>query len=599
MLTVPESIKELLHQDTCRKNTRIHFPNGERSDICNNLIVKDTISFTESLCSQETLKFGLCEAPIFECETVGVGNIKGATIDVSVEIFCDADVPGSEWKVDLQAYVYAIPYGTFIVESCQRQADLIHRRIIAYGGSASADWGLSFIEKQKGLLSRTSGQTYQTKMFDFIVANLEPATFTPNIFDVNDAGFNYDGYLDERTITWKRDPAQIGNYSVTFRAYYTIPRWPSGGLNKPFYGECFVRLNSIRIQNAEEARTWIKNRMAQAWASESLQNMIANLASHALFIGPSNGNYMPPAKTIYLTENPDILTYYANASFGSLSSYFIVPAILGRLEIILDVPDVPGQDTYRRYDFFSEDETRAFITSAKYYEVNAAYSLMLNISKTFLPIPNQNGGYNLDYEDFDSQTYLSELFELGGLFGAFMRDNSLNALNIKQQFGLLPANNLYPDPDLYPEGVTGGKLLPNDYQSCWYDDEYTKPFGVIQCIFKDSGNNENIFMYYLTGYDENSDINSYGVYDLSDNAIIQNGTWTTLQIQAICEAIAANIDGVTYMPVEFVGRGLPYVEIGDTFEILTKSNDSITTIVLHRILTGDQTLTDTYKSNGA
>ena len=140
MLTVPETIKDLLHQDTCRKNIRIHFPNGERSDICNNLIVKDSISFTESLCSQETLKFGLCEAPIFECETVGVGNIKGATIEVNVEIFCDPDVAGSEWKIDLQAHVYSIPYGTFVVDSCQRQADLIHRRIVAYGLLSTVDF---------------------------------------------------------------------------------------------------------------------------------------------------------------------------------------------------------------------------------------------------------------------------------------------------------------------------------------------------------------------------------------------------------------------------------------------------------------------------
>ena len=50
------------------------------------------------------------------------------------------------------------------------------------------------------------------------------------------------------------------------------------------------------------------------------------------------------------------------------------------------------------------------------------------------------------------------------------------------------------------------------------------------------------------------------------------------------------------MTVDFAGRGLPYVEEGDTFEILTKSNDSITTIVLNRTIKGEQTLTDEYKS---
>ena len=77
---------------------------------------------------------------------------------------------------------------------------------------------------------------------------------------------------------------------------------------------------------------------------------------------------------------------------------------------------------------------------------------------------------------------------------------------------------------------------------------------------------------------------------------IKSNLWTENQIKAICTTIADNLEGVRYMPVDFVGRGLPYVEAGDTFEILTKSNDSITTIVLDRTLSGEQTLTDSYKS---
>ena len=149
MISVPYTIKELYHQDHCYKNIRIHFPNGERTDICNDLIVKDSVSFTESLCSQNTLKFGLCESPIFECEVVGVGNIKGATIEVSVEIECPFSAPGAEWKTDLQKYVYSIPYGAFVVDSCKRQADMIHRKIIAYNSVAVNAWEVGEIEKLK------------------------------------------------------------------------------------------------------------------------------------------------------------------------------------------------------------------------------------------------------------------------------------------------------------------------------------------------------------------------------------------------------------------------------------------------------------------
>ena len=104
------------------------------------------------------------------------------------------------------------------------------------------------------------------------------------------------------------------------------------------------------------------------------------------------------------------------------------------------------------------------------------------------------------------------------------------------------------------------------------------------------------YIYYLSGYDEQSNSDLYQTYSLDNNAIIKSTLWTEAQIEEICEYIASNIEGVSYMPVDFVGRGLPYVEAGDTFEILTKSNDSITTIVLNRTLSGEQTLTDSYKS---
>ena len=165
MLTVPDSIKEKLHLDHCQKNIRIHFPNGERSDICNNRIVKDTVSFTESLCSQDTLKFGLCEAAVFECEVVGVGNIKGAKIEVFCEVYCESDTTGAEWKTDLQAWVYPIPYGTFYVESCKRQADMIHRKIEAYGGTASFNFNVCKYERQKALMKRASTDNFSSIMW--------------------------------------------------------------------------------------------------------------------------------------------------------------------------------------------------------------------------------------------------------------------------------------------------------------------------------------------------------------------------------------------------------------------------------------------------
>ena len=95
MINVPQEIKDILHQDTCPKNIRIHFPNGERTDICNDQIVMDSVSFKESLCSQNSFKFGLAESPIFECEVVGVSINNGATIPVYCAVYCPQTIQGA------------------------------------------------------------------------------------------------------------------------------------------------------------------------------------------------------------------------------------------------------------------------------------------------------------------------------------------------------------------------------------------------------------------------------------------------------------------------------------------------------------------------
>ena len=199
------------------------------------------------------------------------------------------------------------------------------------------------------------------------------------------------------------------------------------------------------------------------------------------------------------------------------------------------------------------------------------------------------------YENIDMIRVANAMAEINGCIWSLSRGKS-KIIDIKKQFNLTPDTSLYPGSSVYPQGVNGGRLLPEDYQSCWYDDEYTKPFGAIVCRYKNTNNEEYIYTLYLTNFDEDTPTNNYQVYLLNDNFIIQNALWTEQQIADICNTIANNISGVQYMPVEFTGRGLPYVEAGDTFEILTKSRDAITTIVLNRTLTGEQVMTDKYKS---
>ena len=580
MLTVPQEIKDLLHQDTCRKNIRIQFPNGERTDICNGLIVKDSVQFTESLCSQDTLKFGLCESPVFECETVGVGNIKGATITVLCEIYCDMSVSGAVFRPDLEAYVYPIPYGTFVVDSCKRQADMIHRKILAFTRLIYSPW-----QKDKNTLSYaqcacpvTTSSDYDTSIEKLVYEGC-PSAFNRENYTWTESSFDFYPYTHNET--WSAYDAQhnLINYGMTYR--YALPKATPLPAKKASYVDCSkIVLNDIDEDAINDFLAACDSAHAGSHAT-NLKNLLLNSArTNRVYVSRQNIDMrceILDPNIIYCMSTADETVVATGATY--------VQAIL--------VNHTTSETIASIYISFHNSSC---------YKI---YSTVEDVRHTPVSLPKQScvgsivgvNFYNaLDaYEALDVQRMFSDSLELRGVFGRFGR-YGIDEINIKQLFNLTPESTLYPSSSLYPEGVTGGKLLPSDYQSCWYDDDYTKPYGTVTCEFKDSNNDDYIYIYYLTGFDEDTDITTYKTYDIRDNYFINLTTWTEAQIKTICETIAANIEGVTYMPVEFTGRGLPYVEAGDTFEILTKSNDSITTIVLNRTLSGEQTLTDSYKS---
>lgn len=577
MLTVPDSIKDLLHLDSCKKNIRIHFPNGEREDICNDLIVKDSVSFTESLCSQDDLKFGLCESPVFECEVVGVSNITGATIEVSCEVFCDSSVSGAEWKLDLEAYVYSIPYGTFIVSECKRQADMIHRKVVAYGGTAAFNWELALTESKKPCTT-----TYTPNIGYFLGAN--GIDVISDVTDESTVAWTYDSM--SHTIELKSDL----HYPYGIRIYATIRSRNAifgAGYYKNItdYDALYKVFNVNRLVNPTDLKAQIYAFCEDYPYINTRYYQNFEKAMYGGIFTYYDGDQS--SRTVYGIKDYCIYPY-SNNWYSQTDSELSV-LIPFKVELHIRRTTYPqGDIKATEIQVFTEDmELHKF----KYKNDAPSWSSMsLSISRI--------DTFNLDWSDFDLEEVTNAFIETFGDFLAFNRNglNNVSLINIKQQFNLLPDDDLYPNTSLYPQGVTGGKLLPNDYQSCWYDDYYTLPFGAIVCKYKNTNNNDAQYTLYLTEFNDSTSVELYRVYDLSDNYLIKQKTWTQAQIQAICETIAANIEGVTYMPVEFVGRGLPYVEAGDTFEILTASNDSITTIVLNRTLSGEQVLTDSYKS---
>lgn len=86
MLDIPKVIKNKIRDYSSNKNIRVSFPfDSDMEDLTSGKVISESMSFTESFCSQQELRLGLCEASHITFETFGVGNIKGKTIDVAVE----------------------------------------------------------------------------------------------------------------------------------------------------------------------------------------------------------------------------------------------------------------------------------------------------------------------------------------------------------------------------------------------------------------------------------------------------------------------------------------------------------------------------------
>ena len=590
MISVPSLIRDYLREDSHKKNIRIHFPNYERTDICNDQIVINTVQFTESLCSQNKLKFGLCEAPMFECEVVGVGNITGAIIEVSCEIYCPASVTGAVFRTDLQAYVYPIPYGTFTVTEAKRQSDMNHRKITAYGGPAAIDWKPYELENQKRLCTTSS---------------YDAPTFDPNLgYLIAEGGVDIlSDYMEKTLVTptshYGRSGWTVRNDDYEFEITFS-------GNNYSFTTGSITDYDALYVEEGDR----IDGITPEYLYSEMESYFMAfdqDLFYEFLKWTDFKKRFIALARGRLKFGDNDYRRYGTTLTKGN-SFYPYVNSYYGTYgALVCFVPDTMTIGIYNRshqaivdaksYALFENGQAGEKLYKYKYKADAPAWTAYrLAIPTVFEMYSGTTYYFKPNYDDIDLRELCGDIAELMGTIVSFTRDGfDAKFIDIKQLFSLLPSGALYPGQSLYPGATTGGKLLPQYYQSCWYQDEYEMPFGKVECKYKDTNNKECVFSLFLDGFSE-ADPSSYKTYEIENNAIISGYTWTEAQIQAICETIADNIAGVTYMPVEFTGMGYPYVESGDTFEILTPNNDSIVTIVLNRTLSGEQVLTDTYKS---
>ena len=148
----------------------VYIPNYE---INNNRLVKESVKIDERMCSDDTLKFGLCEGSSLEFQAFDIENLTGkrikALVDVKFPVFTyDYDEETNITTRTETIETYTIPMGYFDVQESSRQASTGIRKISAYNKLKS-----DYLDQQANAMILEAFGTAPIRVIDIISFLLE------------------------------------------------------------------------------------------------------------------------------------------------------------------------------------------------------------------------------------------------------------------------------------------------------------------------------------------------------------------------------------------------------------------------------------------
>lgn len=601
MLTIPNSVKTLFKSDETHKNIRIHFTNGERNDLTNEDVVAESVKFTESVCSQETFRFGTIEASVLEFETVGVENIYGATIEAGIEIDLSSlsagqlqdieDDPGdgvfvAEADGDLGYPYYRIPYGVFRVTSCPRNKEsMTHRQITCMSQGADDIRDFPSWEKRKQQAPFDGIKYYRPTLEKLVVAMLaNKAQETLSTFGftqktkVADWSTFTTGNNDVRTITIQSGGADYMYVNISTRrkdCYLARTNWPydtkaeldhifsidigkHGGADA--YQYVLDAINSVpNITRIYSGDGEYKN------ADDAITNYLGKQFAPTVSFGGRSGvfPYVTQAEWMFTDDVPAIYPYVA--------------AVRGTM---LSVP-YNSDITVHYYSDGSETTTR-FNPSADMDNTIAVY-YWTN------PSPGVLSAYALRYE-YTSNFYVSSIpanfYSFAGCFNIW---NIVSAyLELLGLFGLPDRNGSIAIKEL--DDSSPISVLPESIESMWWDDYTVEDVGTVVASFTSGTENQTIEIDLYTGG---------STYQLTDNAALLNANASESLVKTVITGgMARYFDKTGFAPAEITMQAWPWIEAGDALALEADDGTIVNTYALQHTITGIQNLKDEITATG-
>lgn len=580
MLNIPSQIIALCKADSTRKNFRVHFPNGENSDLTNADIVAGTVQFTESVSSKDVLQFGLAEASRIQFECVNVQNIYGMTIECGIEIDTSSLTPADitsiqgnegdgtlvlESASDIGYGFYRIPYGVFTVTSCPRSAGAMwRRRVEAYGNDIATTDESEFLHRKLGLIYNVSTIKQNLPNLFTQEANVLPFTTTDSTISMTSASI---GTSSLANISWNTSGgADNVHYDLsphtqnrTYYVYNTV----YDNIEDLFRFTCEADTSVI-----DEIYADMRERHFFDYApnrAEYFFNQLRCMLEPMIVFGTTDLDYLVDGLPFDNVEDSGYLYTYSNAhNILIVYPYYSLDFDLYKDGVI--------EKTYH---------VVPYITNPSLKKYNATDTRLKYLNMEFPNTRDYGNGTYQYYKAIDIPSLLEGFAEVNA---KFIHNNRKNGIEL---VGLSKSSPISMDTD--------------EYMNLWWDEYDISPIGAVNITYKDSNLNAEQVIEYSLG------TNGLSVYDMTNNYILKNLTLTandvgeslyTYVTELIKSYFKPNITDIAFTPVQLDALGLPYLEAGDYLEIDDGNNGTVGTYILNHTLSGEQFLQDDITATG-
>lgn len=548
-------------------------------DIKNEDLIQESFSLTESLCSQDNLKFGLCESAHCEFEVVGRGDkFIGKTIRPYINI-------AGEPKQN------RIPLGKFKISEVKKNntQDIIKKSITAYDDMSIleqnvGDWLTKYMwiwdtankVHTEGSGFNRFGVEYARQLFPTLsnlMKKLNILTDDDFVFssNVSDVDVEPDNYYYGYNYLWG-DFGDSPNGKGTIGILWAISSSAS------FSEDKLLKVTLTPYGNMTDEELFGKfaySDMADYWGKN--YHGFPSCASVFVILHNEDGT-----DTKVLADSGDYI--YISTKVRSYEVYY--SAGIAAIN--------PGGDIIATG--FSNRMLTTHV-NAKIYEVPEILKGLVN---AHLRLVYYNYGTQ-ELGSFDSsisgRDVLRSLLEVNGCFFHMNRYGKPEIIYASKA-GLYPSEKLYPREDLYPRGMNGPLLSMNRYISMECDDYVVENYGKIQIKTQSRvKNGESICSYEYIGNPDgkNTYIIEDNIFYCAEGTVYEYGSQP--EVDEMLKNLFDKISNLTYTPHTTKLRGLPFMECGDRVNLVTKTG-GIESFIFRRTLKGIHALMDTYEASG-